>query len=292
MKNIGFAGIGTMGAGMANNLVKAGYKVFVYNRTKSKAESIKEAIVVDSPAELCEKSEVIFICVSNDEALKNILFDENGIFSKLTEKNILVDSGTISVALTDEVANKCDEKNVEFLDAPITGGKKGADEGTLMFMIGGKKDTFEKCRDVFAVMGDKLVYCGGNTYGQRMKITLNLTQAMTLEAYLEGVALGLKNGLTLGVIRDVLDNSGARSNVAIGKMPAITHHDFTPNFLLELMNKDVRLAEQEIRKLGISLPLAEAMIKVLQETMDKGYAKEDWVSIAKLLEEKVGVEIK
>ena len=250
MKNIGFAGIGIMGKGMSSNLVKAGFNVFVYNRTRSKAEAIKGATVVDSLKELAEKAEIIVVCVSNDDSIKEVLLSDEGIIPKLTDKHTLVDSSTVSVAITGDVAKKVEEIGAKFLDAPVTGGKKGAEEGTLMFMIGGDEDVFEKNRDIFQAMGDKLVFCGANTYGQRMKLTLNLIQSMTFETYLEGLALGIKNGLPLHVIRDVFDNSGARSNVAITKMPAVEHHDFTPNFLLELMHKDVKLAEKEIKKLG------------------------------------------
>ncbi|HLD97320.1 MAG TPA: NAD(P)-dependent oxidoreductase, partial [Candidatus Nanoarchaeia archaeon] len=192
---------------------------------------------------------------------------------------------------TAEIAKKCAEKGAGFLDAPVTGGMRGAAEGTLLFMIGGQHETFERCRQAFEAMGKKLVYCGPNTYGQRMKIALNLTQSMMLESYLEGATLGLKEGLKLGTIMDVLDNSGARSGVASSKMSSILKRDFSPTFLLELMNKDLKLAETEINKLGLKLPNAAATIKVLQEGMDNGLSNEDWIAIAKLLEEKNKVRI-
>ncbi len=291
IKNIGFAGIGTMGSGMSRNLVKAGFNVFVYNRTRPKAEAIEGATVVDTPADLCRKAEVVLMCVSNDSSLREILYSSSGIMTALTEKNVLIDSSTTSVELTAEIAKKCADKKAEFLDAPVTGGMKGAAEGTLLYMVGGKKAVFEKCRPVFEAMGKKLVYCGPSTYGQRMKIALNLTQSMILESYLEGVVLSLKEGLPLEVVMDAFDNSGARSGVATAKMPSILQRDFTPTFLLELMNKDLKLAAAEIKKLNLSLPVAAETIKLLQEGMDKGLAKEDWIAIVKLLEEKNKVKI-
>ncbi len=291
IKKVGFAGIGTMGAGMSRNLVKAGFQVSVYNRTLPKAQAIEGATVAGTPAELCKNAEIIFTCVSNDNSLKEILLSQQGIMSELTPKHILVDSSTTSVELTAEIAKKCAEKGATFLDAPVTGGMKGAAEGTLLFMIGGKQEAFERCRQTFEAMGKKLVYCGPNTYGQRMKIALNLTQSMMLESYLEGVTLGLKEGLKLGTIIEVLDNSGAKSGVASSKMPHILKKDFSPTFLLELMNKDLKLAESEMNKLGLVLPNADATIKVLQEGMDKGLSKQDWIAIAKLLEEKNKVKI-
>ena len=291
MKNVGFAGIGTMGSGMCKNLLKAGFNVFVYNRTRSKAAAIKGANVVGTPAELCDEAEVIFTCVANDFALKEILFSEKGIIRSLSPKNILVDSSTTSVDLTCEIAKKCGEKKAAFLDAALTGSKKGAEDGTLLFMIGGKKEVFEKCREIFEAMGKKFFHCGPNTYGQRMKIALNMTQAMVLESYLEGVALAIKEGLPIDVILEVFDNTGAKNGIATAKMPSILSQDFTPHFLLELANKDMKLAEREMNKLGLELPLGKEIVRVFQEAVDKGLGKEDWSAIVKLLEQRVDVKI-
>lgn len=140
-------------------------------------------------------------------------------------------------------------------------------------------------------MGKKIVHCGPNTYGQRMKVVLNITQGMILESYLEGVVFGLKEGLSLQTIQDVLDNSGAKNTLASVKMPSIIDRNFQPYFLLELMHKDMGLAEQELQRLGLQLPLAQAVIRVYQECMQQGLGKEDWSAIVKLLEKKVGVEI-
>lgn len=291
MKTVGFAGIGTMGSGMSRNLVKAGFEVFVYNRTKSKAAAIAGAKIVDTPAELCRKAEVIFTMVSNDAALKDVLFSNQGIMGALSGKNVLIDSSTTSVGLTEEVAEKCVGKGAEFIDAPVTGSKKGADEGTLVFMFGGKKETFEKCKRVFEAMGKRFVHCGPNSYSQRAKMALNITMAMILESYIEGVALALKEGVRFEAISEILENSGARNNVASVKMPAITAGNFTPQFMLELMSKDMGLASSEMEKLGLSLPLASAVVAVLKEGVGSGLGKEDWCAIVKVLEKKNKVKI-
>ncbi len=291
IKTIGFAGIGTMGTGMCKNLVSKGFTLFVYNRTKEKAHAIQGAIVVDTPAELCRHAQLIFTCVTNDAALKDILYSQHGVMSTLGSGNILVDSSTTSVPVTAQIAKDCEAKQAKFLDAPLTGSKPAADKGTLLMMIGGEREVFEHCRPVFDAVGKKLVYCGLNTYGQRVKIALNLTQGMILESYLEGIALALKEGLSLDAIRDVFDNAGSWNNVAAAKMPTIVQRDFTPIFLLDLMNKDMKLAEQEMKKLGIKLPLAESVIMIFGECMDMGLAKQDWSAMVKLLEKRAGVEI-
>lgn len=139
MKMVGFAGIGTMGSGMVRNLLKHGFQVFVYNRTKAKATAINGATIVDTPAALCKKADVLFTCVSNDAALQEILFSTHGVFSQLTPRHILIDCSTTSISLTQDIVEQCNAKGTAFLDAPLTGSKTGAEQGTLMFMVGGEK---------------------------------------------------------------------------------------------------------------------------------------------------------
>lgn len=261
------------------------------NRTSVKAEAITGAIVVDTPAELCGNAEIIFTMVSNDNALKEILFSQQGIFSTINSHHTLIDCGTTSIELTEEIAKKCAAKKAAFLDAPLTGSKNAADEGTLLFMFGGTKAVFEKNRDVFAALGKKFVHCGQHTNGQRTKIALNIAQVMILESYLEGIALGLKEGIPLNVLREVFDNSGAQNRVSTVKMQKILQRDFSPHFLLELMNKDIKLAQKEMKKLKLDLPLAKAVVKVLQQAVDKGLGKEDFCALVKLLEEKIGIKL-
>lgn len=280
-----------MGTGMCQNLINAGFSLCVYNRTRTRALAIKGATVVDNPQDLCKNAEVIFTCVSNDEALTEVLFSPQGIWTTITPKHVLIDCGTTSVNLTEKVTKKCAHKKVAFLDAPITGSKRGAEEGTLLFMVGGTKDIFEQWSDLFYAMGNKCVLCGPNTYGQRTKIALNLAQVMILQSYLEGIVLGLKEGVSLNVLREVFDNSGAKNQIATAKMPKIQSHDFTPHFQLELMNKDVKLVEEEMQRLGITLPLSTSIRGILQEAVDKGLGKEDFCAIVKLLEKIAGVKV-
>lgn len=290
-KSVGFAGIGTMGAGMCQNLAKAGFSLFVYNRTRAKAEAITSATVVNNPQELCKHTEVLFTCVSNDDALQEVLFSPRGIWATITPKHTLIDCGTTSVKLTEEIAKQCSQKKIAFLDAPITGSKQGATDGALLFMIGGTEKAFEQCCDIFYAMGKKCVLCGPNTYGQRTKIALNLAQAMILQSYLEGIVLGLKEGVSLDVLREVFDNSGAKNQIATAKMPKILCNDFSPHFQTELMNKDIKLADEEIQRLGIPLPLSKAMRGVLQEAIESGFGMEDFCALVKLLEKNAGVKV-
>tara|TARA_Y100000310_G_scaffold47186_1_gene43793 strand:- start:20056 stop:20940 length:885 start_codon:yes stop_codon:yes gene_type:complete len=293
MENIGFIGIGTMGKGMVDNLLKNGFNVFAFNRTKAKAEAIKHENfnIVDNPKDLSEKADVIFTCVSNDDALKDVLFSENGVFQTINEKNILIDCGTTSAELTKEIYEKAKEKNVEFLDVPITGSKLGAEGGQILFMGGGNKEIFDKCEGLWNAMGKKAIYCGTTGFGQKAKYALNLTQSLILESYLEGLIFGLKNGVPIDAMKDVLENSGANNGVGTFKVPYIMKRDFNPHFLFKLMHKDLKIAEKEMQKLNLELPLTKEIFKQFQKGHEKGLDEEDFSSIVKLLEEDADVKI-
>ena len=294
MKNIGFIGIGTMGRGMVANLLKNGFNVFAYNRTKEKIKGIKHKNfkAVDKPKELPPICDVIFTCVSNDDALEEVLFSKNGVFKTLNEKNILIDSGTTSLQLTNVVYRKAKEKNAEFLDAPLTGSKIGAETGQLVIMVGGSKQVFDDCMPLWNATGKKSVYCGENGAGQKAKHALNLALSLILESYLESLIFAMKSGVDIVTIMEVLDNSGAKNGVASFKMPYIMERNFTPaHFLYKLMHKDIKIAEKEIKELGLNLPLSKEIFKLFQKGHEKGLDEEDFCSLVKLLEEEAGVKV-
>lgn len=293
MKNIGFIGLGTMGKGMVENLLKNNFNVFAFNRTKSKLEAIKHEnlTVVEAPKDLSEKTDVIFTCVSNDDALRDVLFSENGVFQTMNENSILIDCGTTSTELTKEIYEKAKEKKVEFLDAPMTGSKLGAKSGQIFFMIGGKKEVVDSCKDLWDAMGKKTVYCGENGYGQKTKHALNLTASLILESYFEGFIFGLKNGVPIGAMREVLENGPTNNVVSTFKTPYIMKRDFEPHFLYKLMHKDLKLAEKDMQKLGLDLPLTKEIIKRFQKGHEKGLDEEDFCSLVKLLEEEAGLKV-
>ena len=292
MKNIGFIGIGTMGNGMVENLLKSGFNVYAHNRTKDKIKAIKHKnlTIADKPKELPLECDVIFTCVSNDEALKDILFSNDGVFKTLSKKNRLVDCGTTSLELTKEIYEKAKKKGVEFLDAPITGSKIGAETGQLLFMVGGPKKIFDGCMPLWNAMGKKAVYCGEGGAGQKVKHALNLAMSLILESYLEALIFAMKSGVDIGPIMEVLDNSGAKNGVASFKMAFIMDRKFKPaHFLYKLMHKDLKIAEKEIKDLGIELPLSKEVFKQFQKGHEKGLDEDDWCGLVKILEGEAGI---
>jgi len=283
---IGFIGLGTMGRGMADNLKKT-YPLCVYNRTRSRAEALAAAEIAGSPREAAERSEIIFTCVSDDRALEEILSGSGGLFEADLTGKILVDSGTTSLGLTEKIAREAKRKDFEFLDAPVTGSKSGAEEGKLMFMVGGKKEVFDRIVPVLKTMGERFVYCGRTPNGQSAKHALNLTLSLVLESYLEGLAFGLKAGVPLKAMEEIFGNSGAKNGIASFKMPYIKKRDFAPHFMLRLMDKDLKLAALDRARFGVYAPLADEIIKIFDQALSRG--NEDVSTIAKTLEKANGV---
>jgi 3-hydroxyisobutyrate dehydrogenase len=288
---IGFIGLGTMGKGMILNLLKNNFEVVCYNRTKSKADDIKNSnfSMVDHPNEL-HNCNIVFVCVSNDESLQHVLFNKNGLFETF-KNNVLVDCSTTSIDMTQKILVECESKNIKFIDAPITGGRNGAETGNLMFMYGDSHNVFDTYKKLFESMGKKFVNCGNTTFGQRAKLALNVTQSMILESYLEGVTLAVKNGVSLETIMYIFENSFAQTKMA-GVMPKVKSKDFSQNFKLNLMRKDIGLAQTEIEKLNLDMPFAKKISDIYDKAISKGYGDEDFTAVSKIIEENNNVEFK
>ncbi|MBI2134924.1 NAD(P)-dependent oxidoreductase [Candidatus Woesearchaeota archaeon] len=289
IKTVGFVGVGTMGRGMVNNLAKNGFKVIAYNRTKEKIRDIEsDRVTVADSLEETSKADLVMTCLPSDDIIEEIAFKKN-ILDKLKGK-VFVDCGTTSVDMTARIAEACEKKNVEFIDAPITGSKLGAEAGTMTMMIGGKKDVFEKCMPVLKAMGKVHVYCGPATYGQRAKLALNLAMSMLLESYLECLVFAVKNGVPLSAMEQIMENSAAKNGIGSFKMNYIRKRDFEQHFMLKLMHKDLSFAEREMKKLNLDLPLAKHIKGIFEKSMERG--DEDMSTIVKELEKKAGVELK
>ncbi|MBT3464922.1 NAD(P)-dependent oxidoreductase [archaeon] len=281
---IGFIGLGTMGKGMVQNLLKNNFEVVAYNRTRSKGEDIKSEnfSMVDFPKNLVD-CDMIFICVSNDNSLQEVLFNEKGLFESLTSKSVLVDSSTTSIDMTQKILDQCNKLGVKFIDAPVTGGRIGAETGNLFFMYGDSNNIFEKYKLVFEAMGNRFKKCGDATYGQRAKLALNVTQSMLLESYLEGVTLAVKNGVPIETIMYIFENSFAQTKMS-GTMPKIRDKNFKQNFKLGLMRKDIGLAQREIEKLNLNLPFAKKISEIYDEAINQGYIEKDFTVISRIIE--------
>ncbi len=281
--SIGFIGLGLMGKPMARNLLRAGFPVTVWNRTKSKADDLvsEGAKLAADPREAAAAADVLITIVSDPAALEEVLFGSNGALEGLRRGSILIDSSTVSPDTARRVAKACAERGVDFLDAPVTGGTWGAQKGELVFMIGGKAETLERVKPVLEAMGKRLILLGPNGAGQIVKLGMNLLLALQVDAFAEALALVTAAGVPADRLMEVLQSSMARSGVLDVKAPMMVKGEFPASFPLRLMHKDVRLALELAREHGVSLPSGEAAYATYSAVKDASKDDPDFAAVAR-----------
>jgi 2-hydroxy-3-oxopropionate reductase len=280
---VGFIGLGLMGKPMGLNLLKAGFSLTVWNRTRAKTEPLAAAgaKVAATPREVAENSDVVISIVSDPPALEGVLWGADGVLAHMKRGSLLIDSSTVSPALARRVAADCAQRGIDFLDAPVTGGTWGAEKGELVFMIGGQAETLERAKPVFEAMGKKFFHLGENGAGQTVKLAMNLILALQVQALCEALALVAGSGIAGQKLVEVMQSSMARAPVLDVKAPVILEQKFAPSFPLRLMHKDVGLALELGNQTGVPLPAAAAAREVYNSVL--GAAKEDldFAAIAK-----------
>jgi 2-hydroxy-3-oxopropionate reductase len=258
--SVGFIGLGLMGQPMAAKVLRAGFPLSVWNRTRERAEKLaaQGARVGASPREVTENSDVLITMVSDPAALETVLWGAEGALEGLRAGSVLVDSSTVSPVLVRRVAEACDSRNVGFLDAPVTGGTWGAEKGELVFMVGGRTEVLERVRPVLSVMGKRIFHLGPNGAGQTVKLAMNLLLALEVQAFAEALALVTAAGLPPDNLVEVMQSSMGRAPLLDVKAPLMLEGKFAPSFPLRLMNKDLGLAMELARDLGAALPAGAA----------------------------------
>jgi 3-hydroxyisobutyrate dehydrogenase-like beta-hydroxyacid dehydrogenase len=292
-KTIAFIGVGLMGRGMARNLIRKGYVVRIYNRTRSKAEEVAQlgGEVAVSPAEAVREAEVIVTMLADPAAVLEVIEGDNGVLAGIRSGAVLIDSSTVSPPTTLRVMKLLGKKQAEMLDAPVFGSKNEAENGELGFIVGGARETLDRVRDVLDSMG-RTIHVGGNGMGAYAKLVVNLIVASTLQAFNEGMVLATKAGIDPAVMLQIILSSRARSGIIEMKAPQIMKRDFNPFFPLELMAKDIRLVTESAEALGVELPFAAALKEIFATCVGDGLAAEDFAATIKRLEKHAGVEVK
>jgi 3-hydroxyisobutyrate dehydrogenase/2-hydroxy-3-oxopropionate reductase len=295
MSKLGFLGLGIMGYPMARNLLRAGHEVAVWSNSQNKAKELAAAekgTFCATPADVAKAAEYIFLCVGNEEMVEEVILGPAGLASAAAPGTIVGDCSTIGPAGSRRIGAALAAKGVDFLDAPCTGSRAGAEGGTLTFMIGGKREVFEKVRPYFEVMGKRFFYCGGLGMGLNAKLTQNLILSNLLQAFNEGMVLAVKAGVDPELMLDILENSAARSGMISAKAPAVLRRDFAPNFSVKWMHKDVGLMIDSAKDLGVPVPLTAITQQMLQAAIAEGFSEEDMCSSIKVLEKWAGVEVR
>ncbi|MGA7696988.1 MAG: NAD(P)-dependent oxidoreductase [Candidatus Sulfotelmatobacter sp.] len=287
---VAFLGLGIMGHAMAKNLVKAGHEVTVWNRTPGKL--VEGAGIAPTPAAAAQGAEVVWLCVSDTAAVEKILFGPEGIEQSLTEGMIIADSSTISPSSTVKFAERVRSKGVAYVDAPMTGSKIGAANGTLIFMVGGDEATIDRLGPLFAAMGEKVFRMGQTSKGQATKLAMNLQIALIFEGFAEALTLATKLGVDSKQLLSLIDATMVRSGVVDYKGPFILQRDFTPNFPLRLMHKDIRLALEAAKEARVKLPALETVEEVYEMATEDGHQDLDYAATLTLLEKWAGIQVK
>ena len=293
-ESIGFIGLGIMGEPMALNLVKAGYKVTVYNRTAEKAEPLKEAgaKVAPTPAEAARNADYVVSIVSDSAASEEVIMGKEGVLQTIKPGAIIIDSATISPVVSRKLACATAGKKASFLDAPVTGSKHGAEKGELTFMIGGERETFDRAMPLLKVLGKKHVYCGSYGAGLSAKLAQNAIQSTMVEIFCEGFVLAVKSGVRPEVMMEIVQNSMARADLTDFKAPFIFKGDFTPYFPLKWMHKDVTLAMEAAFARDVPMPVTAAVKEVYAAARAQGKGELDYAAIVTFLEELAGVKVR
>jgi 3-hydroxyisobutyrate dehydrogenase-like beta-hydroxyacid dehydrogenase len=287
---VAFLGLGIMGRPMAANLAKAGHEVTVWNRTPGKEVDLARSAA--SPGEAARGAEVVWMCVSDTQAVESVLFGPGSVEESLTEGMVIVDSSTIAPSATVRFAARAKMRGVEYVDAPVTGSKVGAEGGTLIFIVGGDEAVLEKLKPLFAAMGKKIFRMGETGKGHAAKLVMNLQIALIYEGFAEALTLAAKLGVDIATLMPLVNASMVRSGVVDYKAPFVMKRDFSPNFPLRLMLKDLRLALDAAKEVRVKLPGLETVEEIYDMASEEGQADLDYAATLTLLEKWAGVEVK
>jgi 3-hydroxyisobutyrate dehydrogenase len=267
----GMIGLGAMGLGMARNLAKAGYLTAVYNRTAAKTLEFNVA-VFDLPEALAAEVDIVLICVSADQDVLDIV---EAIALTIKPGSIVVDMSTVSSETAKKAAACLAEKQVDFLDAPVSGGVEGAKSGTLAMMVGGDADVLEKARPVLEAMTRRIIHMGKTGSGQATKAVNQVMCAGINQAVTEALAFGEAQGLAMDKVIDVISGGASGNWFLQHRGLTMTQGTFTPGFKLALHHKDLKICQTIAAQTGVSIPLADMTVSNYEELMAEGYGDED-----------------
>lgn len=280
---IGWIGLGNMGVPMVKNLVKAGFEVTVYNRTPEKAEALKHELsvnIANSPADLVKDNDFIFTMLSDDAALTDVYTGTNGILTASSgEKFLAIDMSTVSPVTTKKLAGLCAKKGIGYLDAPVSGSVKPAEDAQLIIMVGGSKTDFETAEPILSKLGKLSLHLGDNGAGNNAKLAINLFLAITIQGLSESLIFAKDLGIDPAQFLDIVNNGAIGSVITKLKSTAILQDNFKAAFALKHLAKDLRLVGEQ----GMHLPAGKAVADSYKSALDAGLGDDDMVAIIKHL---------
>ena len=286
MANIGFIGLGIMGVPMAVNLQqKGGNKLFVNDKKAPPAVLLDGgAVACANGAEVAKQSDIVFIMVPDTPDVEAVLFGENGVAQGLSAGKIVVDMSSISPIATKEFAKKINDLGCEYLDAPVSGGEVGAKAGSLTIMVGGKEETFNKVKPLFELMGQNITLVGGNGDGQTTKVANQIIVALNIQAVAEALLFASKACADPAKVRQALMGGFASSRILEVHGERMIKRTFNPGFRINLHQKDLNLALQGAKSLGISLPNTATAQELMNACAANGLSAMDHSALCRAVE--------
>ena len=293
-KKIGFIGLGIMGVPMVRNLMKAGFEVTVYNRTASKIDKMvaEGAVKANSPVEVARENKVIITMVSDTPDVESVILGENGIIEGIQPDAVVIDMSTISPLATRKIAARLEEKKAHMLDAPVSGGEGGAIAGTLSIMVGGDKAIVARCRPVLEAMGKTITHVGGHGMGQTTKLMNQILVAGNLNAVCEALVFAQKQGVDLQKAIEAVKGGAAGSWQLSNLGPKIIKRDFAPGFMVELLQKDLRLVNEAAESTKTPLAGTTLIHQLFSSLEAVGDGKLGTQALAKVVERLANTEVK
>ena len=289
---LGFVGLGIMGAPMAGHLVKAGHEVFINTRSKVPQElASSSAIQCGSPSEVAEKADIILMMLPDTPDVEKVIFGDKGIAAGLSKGKGVVDMSSISPIATKEFAKKINALGCDYLDSPVSGGEVGAKNATLSIMVGGDEAVFNKVKPVFDLMGKNINLVGGNGDGQTAKVANQIIVALNIEAVAEALLFASKAGADPAKVRQALMGGFASSKILEVHGERMVKRTFDPGFRIELHQKDLNLALNSARALGVSLPNTATAQELFNSCSAHGGKAWDHSAMVKALEKLANFEI-
>ena len=282
--NVAFIGLGVMGYPMAGYISKAGHNVTVFNRTKSKAEKwINEykGKIAETPAEATKDAEYIFTCVGNDNDLREVTFGDNGIFKTIKKGSVYVDNTTASATIAREIHAYAKKNGFGSLDAPVSGGQAGAENGALTVMIGGDQADFDKAKDKIDCYSKKMKLLGGPGNGQLAKMVNQICIAGLVQGLSEAINFGMRAGLNMEDVIEVISKGAAQSWQMENRYKTMIDDKFDFGFAVDWMRKDLKIAMDEAKNNGSLLPVTELVDKYYDEVQNMGGNRWDTSSLIK-----------
>ncbi len=278
---LGWIGLGNMGTPMAMNLLKAGFELTVWNRNKEKENRLIEAGAnsAKSPKELMVSCDVIFTMLSDDEAVNEIFHGEFGLLSGHNPGKLIIDMSTVSPHTSRALSESCNKQKIDFLEAPVSGSVKPAKDGTLIILVGGTAENYNKAKPFFDVLGKLSIHVGGAGVGSSAKLAINYLLGLNLQGLAETILFAENNGVSKADMLTIVNEGACGNAITKIKSESILTNSYPAAFALKHLVKDLRLAKEA----GLATPLIEPLFDTFQKAQNLGYGEEDVMAIIKVL---------